>query len=135
MAWKRSPPDQCKPFQSYLGEKILDATELSPANKTFVFFREKAQEALSVEALNTLGFGYIIDPGRIYGQLKRCVDAAADYDEPRMEQDLEPDAIQSKTIHLAVPIDTSPAQWLEIRRAQLYGRGRDVNVLATRIIE
>jgi hypothetical protein len=60
---------------------------------------------------------------------------AKNYDEPRVDTDVLPAEITSKTIQLAVPEYTSPSQWLYLNLGIGYGRRRGVWVVITRIRE
>jgi hypothetical protein len=83
----------------------------------------------------TLTVARIKNPLSIYGKLKTYVDQATSYDEPRVDSDVEPDKITSRTIQLAVPEYTSPRQWLYLNLGIGYGRRHGVSVVITRIRE
>ncbi len=132
--WRRGIEDQGLPWQRYYRNIDPDATALAPGAKGFDFLNETSGEAVSHKTLNTLSVTYARDPQRIYGQLKRYIDSAADY-KPRAEIDPDPAKINSKTIQLAIPEYTSPSQWRYLYRAVLYGKKRGVSVVITRIRE
>ena len=126
-----SPPPR---GSGYVGKNTPGAEELVGTSKAFDHFGTATQEAISAKTLNTLSAGYIKNPQKIYGKLKPYIDAAADY-EPRVDSDLDPSMIESKTMHLAIPEYTSPAQWRYLDKAILYGRERGVSIVSTRIRE
>ena len=88
-------------------------------------------EAISDKTMYTLTVARIKNPLSIYGKLKSYVDEAKNYDEPRVDSDVEPDKITSKTIQLAVPEYTSPRQWLYLNSGIGYGRRHGVSVVIT----
>jgi hypothetical protein len=92
------------------------------------------REAISAQTLDTLDGLFKVDHKIIYVFLKRCVEAL-DNAEPRLSIDLDPQLVSSKTIHLAIPDLTLPAQWLELYRAIAYGKKNGVSIVITRIIE
>ena len=111
-----------------------DATELAANAKTFDHFDQTTGEAISDKTLNTLSVSCIKDPRRIYGQLADYVDEIIDY-EPRVNSDITPAEIQSKTLQLAIPEYTSPTQWRYLLRAIIYGKDNGVSIVITRIRE
>ena len=89
--------------------------------------------ATSAKIMNTQVSGYVDNPRRIYLQLKCYIDAAANYNAPRTKNDVDPVLIKSRTIQLAVPEFTSPAQELQLFRAIRYGKKRGVSLVITKI--
>jgi hypothetical protein len=77
---------------------------------------------------------YIKYPQKIFGNLRKYVDAAVDY-QPRTDLEPDPAKIQSRTIHLAIPEYTSPEQWRYLMGAIGYGREHGVSIIITRIRE
>jgi hypothetical protein len=138
--WRRGIKDQGNNWSDYYGEQNPDARELPPGSKTFDHFRDATGEAISEKTMNTLSVSYIKNPQRIYRQVARYVDAAVDY-EPRTEpnidptkiRDINPAAIKSKTIQLAIPEYTNPEQWRYLNRAIIYGKENGISVVITRI--
>ncbi len=103
--------------------------------KTFDHFDPLSREAISSKTLDTQTFNRIKNPQVVYKKLKEYIDAAANYKKPRAWFDLDPAKIKSKTIQLAIPEYTSPAQWRQLYRAILYGKKYGVRVVITRIRE
>jgi hypothetical protein len=134
IVWGKGVKEQSGRWEGYVEDQNPDATGLPPTSKAFDHFIENTGEALSDKTLNTLSVSYIRYPQRILGRLKRYVDAAANY-EPRVEADLDPAMIQSKTIHLAIPQYTSPTQWQYLNLAIRYAREHGVSLVITRISE
>ena len=122
-------------WQPYVASQIPEATPKAETSKAFDLFNEVTGEAISDKTMDTLTVARIRNPLSIYGKLKTYVDQAKDYDEPRVDSDVEPDEITSRTIQLAVPEYTSPRQWLYLNLGIGYGRRRGVSVVITRIRE
>ena len=109
------------------------ANELRRNAKVFDLFDASSGEAIGVKLLNTQAFDYARYPQRIFQRLKTSIDAAANYSKPRTRTDLDPAAIKSKVIQLAIPEFTSQAQRLQLFRAIRYGKANGVKVVVTRI--
>ncbi|HWG04865.1 MAG TPA: hypothetical protein VG271_07610, partial [Beijerinckiaceae bacterium] len=90
--------------------------------------------AISVKTLNALSVSYIKNPQRIYWRMRSYVRAAANYS-PRVDSDLNPIKIKSKTIQLGIPEYTSRKQWRYLFAAIFYGREHGVRIVITRIRE
>jgi hypothetical protein len=136
IVWWRGIQEQgARGWQSYVRKNNPGTEELVSNSKAFDQFNPTTREAFSDKTLNTLSVSYIKNPRNIFGTLKRYIDAAANYDEPRTRFDLDPEQIESKTMHLAVPEYTSPTQWRYLNNAILYGREHGVSVVITRIRE
>jgi hypothetical protein len=118
----------------YIEKQDPDAERRPPNSMTFDNFNEITREAISVKTLNTLSVSYIKKAQRIYWRLKGYVDAAAGYKQ-RLNSDLAPADIQSKTIHLFIPEYTSPEQWRYLFAAIIYGKDRGVRIVITRVRE
>lgn len=132
--WTKGIKDQGSGWEEYVSKETPDATELAANAKTFDHFDQTTGEAISDKTLNTLSVSCIKDPRRIYGQLADYVDEIIDY-EPRVDSDITPAEIQSKTLQLAIPEYTSPTQWRYLLRAIIYGKDNGVSIVITRIRE
>ena len=122
-------------WQPYVASQIADAAPKSETSKVFDLFNQITGEAISDKTMNTLTVARIENPPSIYRKLKFYIDDAENYDEPRVDSDVDPDKIMSKTIQLAVPEYTSPRQWLYLNLGIGYGRRHGVLVVITRIRE
>jgi filamentous hemagglutinin len=89
-------------------------------------------EFIIAKTLDTLCVSYLANPGRVYWQLKRCIDVAADL-EPHTVSGLELGRLLKKTVHLAIPETSTPEQWRHLYRAIVYGKKRGVSLVITRI--
>ncbi len=119
-------------WEEYLASKRPPSSRL-PANfKTFDFFDEETGLATSGKTLNTRTPAKINDPKQIYFSLKSNIDAAAGFSGYQLGNTrLTPDMISSREVQIAIPADTTAAQWKEIQRAVQYGKGLGVNVVVT----
>jgi filamentous hemagglutinin len=131
--WNNGALEQGIPWEYFLDKVIPGIRKLPAGSKTFDRYYEAEREAISDKTLNTLSVYYIKKPQRIYGTLKRYVDATTKY-KPRAQSDLDPANIDKKSIHLAVPDFTSSEQWHHVMRAILYARERKVTLVVTRIL-
>jgi filamentous hemagglutinin len=122
-------------WQPYVASQMPNATRLPETSKAFDHFNEFTGEAISDKTMNTLTVARIKNPLSIYRKLKTYVDLAASYDEPRVDTDVPPAKITSRTIQLAIPEYTSPKQWLYLNLGIGYARRRGVSVVITRIRE
>ncbi len=122
-------------WQPYVASQIPDATPKSETSKVFDLFNSITGEAISDKTMDTLTVARIKNPLIIYGKLKTYIDDARNYNERRVDSDVDPDEITSKTIQLAVPEYTSPRQWLYLNLGIGYGRRHGISVVITRIRE
>lgn len=122
-----------KGWQPYVASQIPGAKQLPETSKAFDVFDEFTGEAISDKTIYTLTVGYIKNPLSIYRNLKGYVDAAKNYDEPRVDTDVLPEMVMSRTIQLAIPEYASPRQWLYLNLAISYGRRHGVSIVITRI--
>lgn len=130
--WGKGIDQQGINWEHYL-QKPYKMIRLPRNAKTFDFFDPSSGKAMSAKTMNTQTFNYINSPQKVYQRLKGYIDAAANYDKPRTRTDLQPAAIKSKEIQLAVPEYTSRAQWLQLFRAIRYGKRRGVSLVVTSI--
>jgi hypothetical protein len=78
-----------------------DARRLRPGSKGFDHVKDATGEAISNKTLNRLSVTYIRDPREIYRKVTRYADNTINY-ERRTKSGLDPEDIQSRTIHLAI---------------------------------
>src|SRR6185312_10343866 len=94
-----------------------------------------ARRAISLKTLDTTKYTYASNPAAVYYRMRLYIDAAADYGSKRIvgAQNLRPERIRSREVHLAVPADTTPEQWQQLYKSIAYGRSRGIRVEVTRI--
>jgi hypothetical protein len=102
IVWNKGINDQGDDFETFYGKENPDVRRLPPGSTAFDYFNDATGEAVSTKTLNTLTAYYIKNPQKIFKQVKEYVDDVIDYERLR-ETDPDPDDIQSKTIHLAIP--------------------------------
>jgi hypothetical protein len=120
-------------WEVYNDQADPEAQRIGPNSKAFDKSRESTAEAISEKILDPLSYSYLNYHGKVYGQIKRYIDAAADYGRPRTEYDLNPDRIEQRTIKLAIRDYISPDQQQQIIKAVNYGEDRKIRVMVTRI--
>ncbi len=132
IVWGKGIKDQGDDFETFYGKENPGVRRLRRGTKGFDYFNDETGEAISVKTLNTLSISYIKDPQEIFNTIQKYVDRAVNYERFR-STDPDPNDIQSKTIHLAIPEYTSPTQWRYINRAIIYAKENGVTIVITRI--
>jgi CDI toxin restriction endonuclease-like domain len=133
--WGYRAKEQGRNWEVYGVQQNPRAAKLPNGAKAFDRFDSSSGEAISDKTLNTQTFSTIQNPKQIYNRLQGYLNAVAGYSKPRTSFDLDPAQIKSKTLQLAIPEYTSPAQWRQLHRAILFGRNKGVRVVITRIRE
>jgi hypothetical protein len=129
--WGKGIAQQGMPWEDYLA-KQMPGNRLPPKFKTFDFFDEESGLATSAKTLDTLTEAKLANPKQIYNSLVRDIDAAIDFDEyQRMGRTVKASDIGAREIQLAVPEDTTSAQWEQINKAIEYGTDNGVSVRVT----
>jgi hypothetical protein len=134
IVWNKGINDQGDDFETFYGKENPDVRRLPPGSTAFDYFNDATGEAVSTKTLNTQTAYYIKNPQKIFKQVKEYVDDVIDYERLR-ETDPDPDDIQSKTIHLAIPEYTSPTQWRYLNRVIIYAKDNGISLVITRIRE
>jgi RHS repeat-associated protein len=128
------------PFGSGIGKQgyayenalagYMPARDRLPKNfKTFDFFDQQNGIATSAKTLDTTTDARIADPRRVLSVLRDHVDAAADFEAYRLGRtSLSSDDIVSRTVRVAVPLETNAEQWAQIQRAIEYANERGVRL-------
>jgi filamentous hemagglutinin len=117
-------------WEKYIAGQNPNAKLLRPGSTAFDLFDWTTGEATSAKTLDTKTTVRILKPQKVYGKVKEYVDEVLDY-ERRLESDVKPDLIKSKTIQLAIPEQTSPEQWRQLLRAIIYGKDNNVKIVIT----
>ncbi|GFM38030.1 hypothetical protein DSM19430T_27140 [Desulfovibrio psychrotolerans] len=130
--WGKGIQGQGMPFENYIASLLPAETRL-PANfKTFDFFDVETGLATSVKTLDTATAAKIANPSQVYYSLKSNVDAAANFSYARMlEAEVKAAQIVARELKVAIPDNTTPAQWMEINKAIQYGQSKGVTVMIT----
>jgi len=118
----------------FYGKENPGVRRLLRGATAFDYFNDATGEAVSVKTLNTQTVNNIRNPQKIFDKVKEYVDDIIDYERVR-QTDPNPGEIQSKTIHLAIPEYTSPAQWRYLNRVIIYAKDNGISIVITRIRE
>lgn len=132
--WAKGIKDQGDDFETYYGKENPNVRRLPPGSTAFDYFNDATGEAVSTKTLNTQSAYYIKSPQKIFKQVKEYVDDVIDY-EHRRGTDPDPNRIQSRTIHIAIPEYTSPTQWRYLNRVIIYAKDNGISIVITRIRE
>ena len=130
--WGKGIMGQGMPWEDFLATQMPSASRLPPNFKTFDFFDPASGSATSAKTLDTTTQARLANPTQVYSSLKTSIDAAANF--PGYELSgvsLTPDMISSRSLQVAVPSATTPAQWQQINNAVQYGASKGVKVTVT----
>lgn len=134
IAWDGGIKNQGMPWEDFLEARLTPEVRLPQNYKTFDFYDRNSRLALSAKTLNTVTEARLNNPSSIYSTVKSHVDKAADFtDYSLREVDITSDMIQTRRIELAVPYQTTVAQWEHLSRVVEYGRTRGVDIVITRV--
>jgi RHS repeat-associated protein len=130
--WGEGIGPQGYAWENYLGSLRPKVHRLPPDFKTFDFVDLETGLATSAKTLNTLSFGKLVRPRSVYSEIKKYVNAAADFSGYKLRDvPLFPSMITGRELQLAVPPSTTLLEWQHITRAIEYGQGRGVTVVVT----
>jgi len=135
IGWGRGIQDQGMPWENKLKAQMPEQTQHFPRAKTWDFADPSTSKVISAKTLDTTTYTYSAYPEKIFTKLKGYIDQAADYqlETTRAGMRVPLDRISSREIQLAIPEETSPAQYERIIRAQRYSESRGVRFAVTRI--
>ncbi|WP_412179174.1 hypothetical protein [Yersinia pseudotuberculosis] len=122
------------PWEDYVG-KTLPANARLPQNfKTFDYYDVSTKTAVSAKSLDTQTMAKLSNPNQVYSSIKGNVDVVAKFKEYSLSRKtIDSSMITNREIKLAVPANTTSAQWTEINRAIEYGKGQGVKVTVTQV--
>ncbi|CNH85164.1 Uncharacterised protein [Yersinia pekkanenii] len=122
------------PWENYVGTQLLADTRLPKNFKTFDYYNPISRTAISVKTLDTTTAARVANPRQIYSSLKGNIDVVASFKTYELSgRRLNSAMITSREVQLAVPINTTKAQWTEINRAIEYGKNHGVKVAVTQV--
>lgn len=108
-------------WENYLqANQLASATRLRAAFPVFDFFDSQSGTAISAKTINTAAKTYVETPTGIYSKLMGYVDNVTNFKSAPMGEDLgdlNSDMISSKKIMVAIPKNTTVAQFEQIERA------------------
>ncbi|TKY80335.1 hypothetical protein EDI29_21510, partial [Pectobacterium polonicum] len=109
-------------------------TRLPKNFKTFDYYDGTTKTAISAKTMDTQTLAKLASPNQVYSSIKVNIDTAAGFKEYVLSgQRLNSSMISNREIHLAVPANTTSAQWVEINRAIDYGKSQGVAVKVTQV--
>ncbi|MBL0318683.1 MAG: hypothetical protein IPP74_05260 [Alphaproteobacteria bacterium] len=136
IVWGGGIKSQGIPWEDTLANSLGADNRLPFTMSTFDFYDPTIGLATSAKTLDTLTVNRLENPNTVYNTLVGYIDKTANFQKakiPGTGQLLTADEINSRSIQLAVPSDTTPAQWQQIGKAVDYGNQMNVNVIVTRI--
>ena len=134
--WGQGIGKQGYAWEDYLATKLPEDVRLPYGTKTFDFFDAETGVATSAKTLDTLTATKIENPKQVYYSLKGNIDAAAGFTEaalPGTKNILEAKNILTRKLEVAVPQNTTAAQWEQINRSVEYAKAKGVVVNVTKI--
>jgi CDI toxin restriction endonuclease-like domain len=134
IGWGQGLKEQDGGWAPYISRQDPGVRLLRQGSTGFDLVRDGTGEAISAKTLDTVTVSRIKRPQQLFSTVKRYVHAAENY-QPRRYDDLDPEEIRSKTIQLAIPRYTSPAQWRYLELSIRYARERGISLVITRIGE
>ncbi|WP_315850470.1 DUF637 domain-containing protein [Yersinia rochesterensis] len=132
--WGQGISQQGMPWENYVGTQLPQNSRLPVNFKTFDYYNRISRTAISVKTLDTTTAARVANPRQIYNSLKGNIDTVAKFKEYSLSDiDLNPSLITNREIQLAIPANTTKAQWAEINRAIEYGKSQSVNMMVTQV--
>ncbi|MCT8266988.1 phage minor head protein [Afifella sp. JA880] len=136
IVWGRGIKGQGIPWEDALEATGQFGHRLPKNYKTIDFYDPVKRTATSAKTLYTRAAGYVEDPEKIYRALQRYVDRLESFDGDRKKGlSVKSSEIEVKRIELAVPMNTSRQQIVQIRRAVRYAEQHGVQLRVTFINE
>lgn len=134
MQWGQGNIKQGMPWEDYVGKSLPADARLPPNFKTFDYYDGATKTATSVKSMDTQTMAKLANPNQIYSTIKGSINAAAKFERSELSgQMLNSSMITNREIQLAVPANTTKAQWTEINRAIEYGKTQGVTVKVTQV--
>ncbi|MDE1497343.1 DUF637 domain-containing protein, partial [Xenorhabdus bovienii] len=136
MSWTEGNYRQGYPFEDFVGKelKLPESARLPYGSETFDYFNRATGQAISVKTLNTTTVSRLQNPGQISSQLNGYINDMTKFERTTQGADelrITNNMIQQKTIHLAVPEKTTPAQWAEINKSISYATDKNIDIKVT----
>jgi len=133
--WGKGIERQGMPWEDYLASRLPAESRLPKNHNVFDFFDRVTGEALSAKTINTLTKSKLDDPSRVYYSLKKNIDAAFNFEKSNVVVGgVKVDKITSRTVHVAVPTQTTLAQWGQIKRAIEYAKIKNIFLRITEVL-
>ncbi|MFZ6747264.1 hypothetical protein ACO0LC_28980, partial [Undibacterium sp. JH2W] len=132
--WGGAIQSQGLPFEKFVSQSLTDAINLNTVKQNFPIFDNfvlSSGEAISVKTLDTTASSYQ-NVSNITSKLSSYVSDTLNFIKGGNENFMLYDSmINSRTIQLAVPVDTSAAQWVAINQAIDNAASNGVKIVVT----
>ncbi|MCW6567564.1 hypothetical protein NFB65_04715, partial [Yersinia ruckeri] len=134
MQWGQGNIKQGMPWEDYVGKQLPADARLPQNFKTFDYYDPMTKTAVSAKSMDTQTMAKLSNPNQVYSSIKGNIDAAAKFDTYTLSKtEINSSMITNREIQLAVPANTTSAQWTEINRAIEYGKSQGVAVKVTQV--
>jgi len=132
IVWGRGIQGQGMPWEDTVARRMPAGSRLPQNFKTFDFFDEATRTAVSAKTLDTTTPAKVRRPEQVYHAMKRSVDAAASFTEHGLSgMVVHSSKIAVRRVEMAIPAQTTPAQWEQVRRAVTYAKDQGVDLIIT----
>ncbi len=132
--WGQGNMKQGMPWEDYVGASLPADARLPQNFKTFDYYDGATKTAVSAKSMDTQTMAKLANPNQVYSTIKGNINAAAKFERAELSgQLLNSSMITNREIQLAVPANTTKAQWVEINRAIEYGKSQGVTVKVTQV--
>jgi len=122
------------PWEDYVGTSLPADARLPKNFKTFDYYDGTTKTAVSAKSMDTQTMAKLANPNQVYSSIKGNIDAVAKFERSRLSgETLTSSMISNREIQLAIPANTTKAQWTEINRAIEYGKSQGVAVKVTQV--
>ncbi|EOV9629652.1 hypothetical protein [Cronobacter dublinensis] len=106
---------QGMPWEDYVGTTLAADARLPKNFRTFDYYDSVTKTALSAKSLDTQTAPKLSNPKAVYYSIKGNINAAAKFKRASLSgRALNSSMISSKEIQLAVPANTTKAQWVKL---------------------
>ncbi|CNI58180.1 adhesin [Yersinia pseudotuberculosis] len=134
MKWGQGNMKQGMPWEDYVGKTLPVGSRLPPNFKTYDYFDRATGAVVSAKSLDTQTMAKLSNPNQVYSSIKKNIDVTAKFEKASLSGvTVNSSMITSKEVRLAVPVNTTKAQWTEINRAIEYGKNQGVKVTVTQV--
>ncbi|HHR1139724.1 endonuclease toxin domain-containing protein, partial [Klebsiella aerogenes] len=134
LKWGQGNMKQGMPWEDYVGTSLPADARLPKNFKTFDYYDGTTKTAVSAKSMDTQTMAKLANPNQVYSSIKGNIDAVAKFERSRLSgETLTSSMISNREIQLAIPANTTKAQWTEINRAIEYGKSQGVAVKVTQV--
>lgn len=132
--WGKGIQGQGMPWEDYLATELPAGSRLPPNFPTFDYFDRDTGLAISGKTLDTTTAAKVNNPSQVYYSLKGNIDAAESFTGGELSgTEIVESQITAREVDVAIPANTTPAQWTQINRAIDYAKTKGVVLKITKI--